>query len=374
MTDFDPDLWPPKPKCNADLLGHQDIEAELLEAFQSGRMHHAWLISGPKGIGKATLAYRFARFILAQNEIDQGPSLFDDGLPQEMPKSLDVSAENPVFQRIASDSHGDLLAIERRIDEKSGKLKTVIDVNSVRQIGTMMSKTSSEGGWRVVVVDAADEMNINSANALLKILEEPPKNALLLLISHNPGRLLPTIRSRCRTLQLRPLAGELVTQLAKIYVPDLNDDEALRLAQLSEGSIGRALGLVDVGGLELYGQLLDILHTLPHLDVKALHVLADKVSKAGADEAFTTVTNLLRWWLERMILCAAGKPTPNTNDKEADFMRTLANKSSMENWFLVCEKINKLVTQTNSVHLDKKQVVLNAFMGLENTILASRAR
>jgi len=370
MTDYDPDNWPPTPKCNPGLKGHDEAEQALLEAFNSDRMHHAWLISGPKGIGKATLAYRFARFVLNSGPVDAGPSLFGDALPVEKPTSLKVSPENPVFQRIAAGGHGDLLAIERRVNEKTGKMKTVIDVDSVREVSAMMTQTSAEGGWRVVVVDAADEMNVYAANALLKVLEEPPKNALLLLVSHNPGKLLPTIRSRCRTLQLRPLSNNLVTELASEYAPYVSEQDALRLAQLSDGSIGRALGLVDVGGLELYAQLMSLLRTLPRLDVQSMHALADKVSRAGADEAFQTVTGLLRWWLERMILTAAGKGSPEGED--ADFMRDLSKQASLESWFLVWEKINSLVARTNGLHLDKKQIMLNAFLGLENTVRSAR--
>ena len=370
MVDYDPDNWPPAPKANHMLRGHSEAEQILLDAYNSDRMHHAWLISGPKGIGKATLAYRFARFILNQGPIDAGPSLFGDALPAEKPTRLNVSQDNPVFQRIASGSHADLLAIERRIHEKTGKLKTVIDVESVRQVSSMMRQTSAEGGWRVVVVDAADEMNTNSANALLKVLEEPPKNALLLLVSHNPGRLLPTIRSRCRTLQLRPLGKTLVSSLVTEYAPYISDEDSARLADLSDGSIGRALGLVDVGGLDLYKQLMDLLNTLPNLDVPSAHALADKVSRAGADEAFQTVTGLLRWWLERMILTASGKAPPNGQD--AALMQKLADQASLESWFLVWEKINNLVARTNGLHLDKKQIFLNALMSLENTARSAR--
>jgi DNA polymerase-3 subunit delta' len=370
MNDFDPDNWPPHPRANHRLQGHEDAERTLLDAYYSERMHHAWLITGPKGIGKATLAYRFARFVLAQGGRDTGPSLFGDALPCAHAESLDVSPDNPVFQRIIAGAHGDLLAIKRRINEKTGKLKTVIDVDSVREVGHKMSQTANEGGWRVVIIDAADEMNTNAANAVLKVLEEPPKNALLLLVSHNPGRLLPTIRSRCRTLQLRPLSSDLVVELTGVYAPEVSAQDARRLADLSDGSIGRALGLIQEGGLELYGELMGLLHTLPKLDVKALHALADKVARAGADEAFNTVTGLLRWWLERMILVAAGKEV-DLQGQDTDLMVRLASQASLERWFLVWEKINQLVARTNGLNLDKKQVMLDVFLNLENTTRAA---
>lgn len=376
---LDPQDWPPPPIANARLDGHREAEQTLLDAFNAGRLHHAWLITGPKGIGKATLAHRFARFVLANAKTDDGPGLFGDDLPAAEPSSLEVALDDPVFQRIRSGGHADMLSIERRVNEKTGKMKTVIDVDSVRQVGGFLRLTPAEGGYRVVVIDSADEMNPNAANAVLKVLEEPPKNALLLLVSHNPGKLLPTIRSRCRTLKLRPLADETVTDLLQAYAPEVSPEDAARLTALSDGSIGRALGLVEEGGLELYGELIGLLHTLPQLDVSALHALADKVARAGAsagaNDAFHTITGLLRWWLERMILTAAGK-APATSaqaDDEALFMAGLASQASLDCWFLVWEKINHLVARTDAVNLDKKQVLLDALLGLENTVRSTRS-
>lgn len=371
---LDPENWPPKPIANTDLQGHDEAEQRLLDAYNSGRMHHAWLITGPKGIGKATLAHRFARFVLANGKKDAGPSLFGDALPAKAPTSLNVERSNPVYQRIVAGGHSDMLVIQRRVNEKTGKLKTVIDVDSVREVGGFLHMTPAEGGFRVVVIDSADEMNTNSANAVLKVLEEPPRNALLILVSHNPGRLLPTIRSRCRTLKLRPLSSDLVSSMVQTYAPDVTPEDGMRLAALSDGSVGRAMGLVEEGGLELYAELMNLLHTLPKLDVQALHVLADKVARVGADDAFQTVTGLLRWWMERMILTAAGKApvTTGPDDDEALFMAGLAAQASLDRWFLVWEKINHLVARTNAVNLDKKQVVLDAFLGLENTVRSAR--
>jgi len=377
-NDFDEDNGPPSPIENTQLQGHDEAEQMLLDTYNSGRMHHAWLITGPKGIGKATLAHRFARFVLANGKKDAmnggGPSLFGDALPAVDPTSLQVERDSLVYQRIVAGGHADMLVIERRINEKTGKLKTVIDVDSVREVGAFMRLTPAEGGWRVVVIDSADEMNANSANAVLKVLEEPPKNALLLLVSHNPGRLLPTIRSRCRTLKLRPLSDTMLTSLVQTYAPDVTAEDAQRLAALCDGSIGHALGLVEEGGLELYAELLSLLHTLPRLDVQALHALADKVARAGADDAFRTVTGLLRWWLERMVLTAAGKApaTSGMADDEALFMAGLASQASLDRWFLVWEKINHLVARADGLNLDKKQIVLDAFLGIESTVQAAR--
>ena len=184
----------PEPRANPDLLGHRDAEATILEAIRAGRMHHAWLITGPEGVGKATLAYRFARRLLAGQPRD----------PAAEP-SLALEPADPVFRRVAAGSHADLLTIERMFNEKTKRMRTQIAVEDVRTINGFMSLTPAEGGWRVVIVDGAEELNQASANALLKILEEPPPRAILLLVCAAPGRLLPTIRSRCRRLRLTPL-------------------------------------------------------------------------------------------------------------------------------------------------------------------------
>ena len=186
------------------LYGHADAERTLLEAYQSTRMAHAWLIGGPPGIGKATLAYRLARFVLAHPD-PKAPAV-------QAATSLAIDPENLVARRIAAQAQGDLLVLERVINEQTGKLYTVIRVDDVRRSVSFFGSTAGEGGWRIAIVDAVDELQREGANALLKVLEEPPARTLLLLVSHAPGRELPTIRSRCRRLLLRPLETEDVTR------------------------------------------------------------------------------------------------------------------------------------------------------------------
>ncbi|MCY4407885.1 MAG: DNA polymerase III subunit delta', partial [Rhodospirillaceae bacterium] len=180
--------WPP-PRENPHLVGHEPAAGALVEAWGSGRLAHAWLIAGPRGIGKATLAYRFARFVLAGKEGIDG---------------LTMAPEHPVFRRIAAGGHSDLAVIERGLGDR-GRLRAEIVVDDVRKANAFLSLTAGEGGWRVVIVDAADEMNRNAANALLKRLEEPPSRVLFLLVSHAPSRMPATLRSRCRLLSLAPL-------------------------------------------------------------------------------------------------------------------------------------------------------------------------
>ena len=360
----------PHPRKNSDLRGHDQAEKVLLDAFNSGRLAHAWLLCGPKGIGKATLAYRFARFLLAKGggaSADNG--LFGGELPKDDLSSLDVSIDDPVYNRVAAGAHADLKAIERQFDEKKGKYKTEIVVDDVRSIGSFMSLSAAEEGWRVVVIDSAEEMNRNAANAVLKVLEEPPAKAILLLVSHNPGRLLPTIRSRCRKLTLSALDEAVVTGMLSEHHPGISPDDAVALARLAEGSIGRALDLEEEGGLELYKDLIALLETLPHLDVAVLHALAGKLGRAGADTAFQTFADLLLGWLGRMIL-SVSRGDQGMSSVEAVLNNRLAAASSLASWLEVWDKITHLLARTDAINMDRRQMIIQIFLALEKAAQA----
>ncbi|MBL4690687.1 MAG: DNA polymerase III subunit delta' [Rhodospirillales bacterium] len=366
------------PRENPDLHGHEEAESVLKDSFDAGRLAHAWLISGPEGIGKATVAYRFARYVLSSGAAvpDSGSpaGLFGEDLveaPQQTQGALYVAPGHPVFKRIAAGGHSDLKSVERTINEKTGKLRTEIVVGDVRSVGNFFHHTAGEGGWRVVVIDCADEMNVNAANAVLKVLEEPPAKALLLLVSHNPGRLLPTIRSRCRILALQPLAPASVASLVRNWKPDLSAEDTRSLATLADGSPGRALALAGEGGLEIYRDMTALLESLPRLDVVALHAFGARLGKSGADDAFRTASGLLQWWLARMILAAAGggrQTVSAMTDAEQALMDRLGRAVSLDRWFEVWEKINRLLVRTDQINLDRKQVVLNVFLTLENAV------
>ena len=232
----------------SELFGHAEAEQTLLDAYRGGRIPHAWLIGGESGIGKATLAYRMARFVLAYP---------DPAMPAvQKAQSLAVPADHPTARRIAGQAHSDLLVLERVINEKTGKLFTVTRVEDVRRTVPFFGSTAGEGGWRVAIVDPLEDLNRAGENALLKVLEEPPPRALLLLVSHAPGRVLPTIRSRCRTLILRPLAAEdIVRAMTAAMRENGSADEMLAAAGAADGSVGRALALLEGDALELRQQV-----------------------------------------------------------------------------------------------------------------------
>ncbi|MBL8629358.1 MAG: DNA polymerase III subunit delta' [Rhodospirillaceae bacterium] len=356
------DVGAPEPRANPFLTGHEAASNAYLQAWEGGRLAHAWLIAGPRGIGKATLAYRMARFALAQTDGSSAGDMF--GTPP--PKTLEMSASDPIFRKVQSLGHRDFLAIERGwSDAKQTTRKTVITVDDVRQLGAFMHSTPLDGTWRAVVIDAADEMNTNAANAVLKILEEPPDRALLFLVAHNADRLLPTIRSRCRRLDLRPLSQGQVQTLIGRYRPDIKAADTPALAALADGSIGRALELADEGGIQLFTDLIGLLQDAPKFSIAKLHALGDQALKG---DAFRTLTGLLAWWLARMTALAAQNTlaqAPEIIPGERQAAQKLAGAASPATWAEIWAHITHLAARTEAINLDKKRSLMAALMKVE---------
>ena len=362
MSEVD-DLDAFAPRRVADLIGHQAAEADFLACYNAGRLPHAWLIAGPRGVGKATLAYRIARFVLAQGgntAAPTGPSLFGDGLPKAKPASLYIAPEQSVFRRVASGGHSDFRVYERTVNEKTERLRRDISVDEIRDIPRFLSLTPAEGAWRVVIVDSVDDMNASSANAILKILEEPPARALLLLVSHEPGRLLPTIRSRCRRLWLGPLDDAVMRKLLAQRAPELGPDDLEIVIRLAEGSIGRALKLAEEGGIELFREVQGLIQALPRLDLDDLHRLGDKASRDTSGETLRTLGELIDWSLVRLTRSAARMDTG-----PLPFALPPETAGSLDRWMEVWEKTRRLFGEAEGLNLDRKQVVLETFLAIE---------
>ncbi len=263
------------------------------------------------------------------------------------------------------------MTLERTENPDSGKMRNVV-VDDVRKAGRFLGLTPGEGGWRVLVVDNADEMNINAANALLKMLEEPPERVLILLVCHAPGRLLATVRSRCCRLSLHPLAEDAVVGLIENYLPDLAHEDALALARLGEGSIGHALELAAAGGLDLYREMVSLMAPLPELDTAALYGFSDSLVHKGGEDAFRTATGLIGWWLARMIrhgAAGSGWPAAVVPEEEGCAARLFAT-AGLDRWLEVWDKTNRLIAQAEGLNLDRKQVVINLFSTLEGAARA----
>ncbi|MGI2032033.1 DNA polymerase III subunit delta' [Rhizobium panacihumi] len=264
------------PQRNTNLFGHTEAEDFLARGYRSGKGHHAILIEGPEGIGKATLAFRFANHVLSHPEPNQAPERMSVPDPVSM-----VSR-----QIIAGASHN-LLHLTRPVDEKTGKVKSAITVDEVRRAGHFFSQTSGSGNWRIVIIDPADDLNRNAANAILKILEEPPKRALFLVLSHAPGKLLPTIRSRCLPLRLQPLSDDnLGLALAALGSPLDGGRMAQDIPSLAKGSVAQALKLTNYGGHDIIQAFEDVQKAQGAGARKAMHRLADVLSGKDNDVLF----------------------------------------------------------------------------------------
>ena len=287
----------PGPENTHALFGHETAEAVLAKAWRSGRLAHGWLLTGSEGIGKATLAFRFARAILSGALDGAGPPAApgletpSDFLPAD--RLPDVAPDDPATRKIAGGAHPGLRVIRRSANPETGKMRGEIAVGDVREAMKFLNRTAADGGWRIVIVDPVDEMNRNAANALLKSLEEPPDKCLFLLISHVSGTVLPTIRSRCQLLALSPLAPDDVRAAIGAAAPDLASRADDALLDLAAGSPGRAIRLLDADAGALERRIGAILEEPEMADGIAALDLAEQVARAGATEAFRTVGQLL---------------------------------------------------------------------------------
>ena len=333
------EILAPHPRETTALFGHRDAELALLNAYRGGRIPHAWLIGGAQGIGKATLAYRMARFVLTHR---------DPGATEvQRAETLAVDPSDPVVRHVASGAHGGLLTLERTLNDK-GVLRTVITVDETRETISFFGSTAAVEGWRVCVVDTVDELNPNGANALLKILEEPPRQSLFLLVSHAPARVLPTIQSRCRKLPLRPLATSDVINAAALAAGKAVDDPALgEAAEAAEGSVARALTLLGGDALKLHQKTAALLATLPQVDPRELHALGDALGGSDRVALAAFIDGVDRWVSQRL-------RTDNAN----------ANLPRLARLAEVWEKIGRAARDTQEYNLERKPLVFSVFAQL----------
>jgi DNA polymerase-3 subunit delta' len=334
----EPQIAAVHPRETTALFGHREAETALLSAYRSGRIPHAWLIGGAAGIGKATLAYRMARFVLAHR----------DPLAPEVQRAetLWVDPSDPVAHHVAAGAHGGLLTLERTFNDK-GVMRTVITVDETRETISFFGSTAAVEGWRVCIVDTVDELNPNAANALLKILEEPPHRSLFLLVSHAPARVLPTILSRCRKLTLRPLSTDDVIRAAAQAASIAVDDPALTEAtEAAEGSVSRALILLGGDALKLHQRTAALLATLPQVDPRELHALGDALG--GSDRvALAAFIDSVERWVSQCL--------------RADDANANANLPRLARLAEVWEKINRAARDTEAYNLERKPLVFSVF-------------
>ncbi|MDX0642088.1 DNA polymerase III subunit delta' [Sinorhizobium medicae] len=329
------------PAMNSRLFGHQEAEAFLAQSYKSGKGHHAILIEGPEGIGKATLAFRFANHILSHPEPAEAPSRLADPDPESI-----------ITRQLASAASHNLLHLARPVDEKTGRAKGAITVEEVRRAGKFFGQTSGTGNWRIVIVDPADDLNRNAANAILKMLEEPPPRSLFLVLTHAPGRLLPTVRSRCLPLRLKPLETADLRQALTHLGVDLAGPNAGRVLAAASGSVSEALKLVNYGGLDIAEAFEDILAGQGPGSRKSMHKLADVLSGRDSETIFDFFSSLLAGRIMQLAREAA----------------IAGDVGRAERFARLSSSVGERLALSSAYNLDRKQTILSLLDDLKEAL------
>jgi DNA polymerase-3 subunit delta' len=332
----------PHPRERTTLVGHAEAEGAILDGVRTGRLHHAWLLGGMFGIGKATLAYRVARFLLAQEGPAPGAA------------SLDVPPGHPVARQVAAQSHPDLAVIRRGLRKDGKGYSAEIGVDHVRRGLDLFASTAGRGGYRVCIVDAADDLNASSANALLKVIEEPPPRSVFLIIAHAPQRVLPTIRSRCRRLLLRPLGADEVGAVVRSLGPpwsEAPEETVAEAVRLGEGSVRRTLAMLDPDKIALVTEIARSLDALPRVEGKRVLALAESLQRREADETYALVLDTVERWLGRLL-----------HERAAEGPARLAPLVE------VCDKVARSAREIDAYNLDRRPLVLALFDDLAEAV------
>lgn len=322
------------PRETLALVGQEEALARAARAIRTGRPPQAWLFAGPPGVGKATLAYRVARYLLSYGVSARGP------------EDLSVAPNDPVMPLIKAGAHPGLFALKRGLNPDTGKPMTVLAVDEIRELAEFFGLTSAIGGWRVAIIDTADELSDAAANALLKILEEPPARAMLILVAHAPARLASTIRSRCQVLRLKPLGDETLAQELADRLPKLSVEDRARLVALSGGSLGAALRLAGEDGLKLAGDAERLIDNAAAPDFQATLSLAERVARLDrGPENFGD-------WLAQILAARI-------------LARARANAPGLDRWVELHNRIRAGFVRSAALHLEPRQTILSAARALE---------
>jgi len=349
------------------VIGHQNAEDSFVDAINKGRLHHAWMITGPKGIGKATFAWRIAKYLLCSPIKEEGASLFSD--TPGVIETLDIDPHHPVLRRIQAGSEGRLSIVRRPFDAKRKLFKAQITIEEIRKLKSFFALSAADGGRRVVIIDAADDMNVNAANALLKVLEEPPQHTILLLISHQPSRLLPTIRSRCRTLRLGALSQVDIDAILATQELEIDAAEMGALSTLSAGSAGEAMRLAQHNGPAVYHQILGLIAQAPKIDRPSAIKFSEQYTARTNSEDLDILGLMFDRVLSRLTVFGATGNTPaelvHSGEVEI-FSKLCPTPQSAQDWAELCQELSNRFQHGRTVNLDPVALVLDMIFKIEH--------
>lgn len=346
------------PQSNPNLLAHHDIERNMLDLWYANRLPHAMIFNGLKGIGKSTFAYRLARFVLRNSDPEnQSGGLLGD-MDDVRAETMDISPEDPVFRKVTSGGHGDLLVITKPADKKT------IPAEDVRKIAPFLRQTSSSGGWQVVIIDDAELMTNQAQNALLKILEEPPARALIILVTHGAGGLLPTIRSRSRFVPFAPLSDDdIQTLLKKSSGGGLPSQDLTILTALSRGSAGQGIALLQEGGIETIHHVLDCLSSIHTVNANQINLFSLEIGKSGADNVIQQFNYIVRWWFETMVRqLAMGENKYHLGN----ITLQIPPKHTLQSFLRLHEAVEEHIKICEHGNLDKRYMVFKTLRMIQN--------
>jgi DNA polymerase-3 subunit delta' len=365
----------PHPKVTETLFGHEVAEQEFLNCYKSGKLHHGWLITGAKGIGKATFAWRMAKFLLSQPiDGNQVNGLFENS-SENQTDGVDKNFDKAITTRILAESEPRLVVIRKSFDEKRKTFRSSIRVDEVRKLKTFFTLSVSDGGGRVAIIDSADDLNINAANALLKTLEEPPKNTVFLLISHSPQSLLPTIKSRCRELRLNNLMeSDLVSALGQINLSIPENDSAI-YSLLGSGSVGNSIRLLEHDGANLYRTLLSFLNQLPNLNGLELEKFIGTLSgnkNRSRLELFIELLNMVIARISKAGIVGYNSSDNILNNEKEIFGKLCPNPIIAKKWAELALIQSENLKHGLAVNLDPGSLILDTFFRIEEYARAVR--
>lgn len=350
-------------------LGHEAQEAQFIDLFKKNSIPHAMIFSGIEGIGKTTMAFRFARFLFKHGKSDTNSNqdgLFGDeadSLPQEI-SSLDVDPSDPVFRLVASGGHPDFLHLYRSYDKSKDRREAVLKVEAIREVGPFLRKTASEGGWRVVIIEDADTMNRNAQNAILKILEEPPANVLIMLIAHRPGLLIPTIHSRTRNIKFAPLSAMVMETLLahKEGIDVLSPPDIETVNALSEGSIGQALKYIEQDGLAMLEKTLEHMIFAKQGDIHKLHEFSASIAKPAQDTQYRIFTYTFLWVIRKLLFLKARVHSEVPHYIRNSATENILNKATLEEMIALSDEVKNIFERVDFSNLDRRDAVRSAFL------------